>query len=298
MAAPIVSIVMNCYNSSEFLKEALESVLVQSFQDWELIFWDNQSTDCSSEIYNSFGDTRFKYYRAERHTSLGEARNLAASKATGNWLAFIDCDDKWYVDKLEVQLSQINEKTSDVGLLYGIVTVQVGEAQAGSDVARYYDRLQIHPHDAENIFNRLLQGNFIIFSSAMVLRELFFKVGGIDAALRQNEDYDLLLKISLISRAICVNGLCVVYRIHSANNSHAQAELAYQENIRIFGSLPQGDSVVEAIALNNSRYAIYKIANGNIFSGLSLLLTRGSVTWVFRRTYFKVKRKLLSYFVR
>jgi glycosyltransferase involved in cell wall biosynthesis len=291
LSVPQVSIIMNCYNSAEFLKEALASILSQSFKDWELIFWDNQSTDHSAAIFHDVSDSRFKYFYADSHTSLGEARNLAVSKASGHWLAFIDCDDIWYANKLEVQLSKINGNTSDVGLIYGLVKILVEDTQAESVLANFYTRLVIKPHEAENISLRLLQGNFIIFSSAMVLREIFLKVGGIDTSFRQNEDYDLLLNASMISRAICVPEVCVIYRVHSSNNSHMQEELSYQENSRIYSALPQSEEVRNAIKLNNSRYAIYKIVRGNIFSGIRLLFTQGAVVWTFGRIIFRILTK-------
>lgn len=291
MSSPSVSIVMNCYNSSKFVKEAIESVIAQSFKDWELIFWDNQSTDESPEIFHSYSDSRLKYYRAEAHTTLGEARNLAASKSSGKWLSFIDCDDVWFTEKLEKQLASNGDGASGVGMLYGLVKIQINDGHAATDVAKYYSRLNIRPHAAENIFNRLLLGNFIIFSSVMVLRELFIKVGGIDPTLKQNEDYDLLLKIALVSKAVCVDQLCVVYRIHASNNSHAQAELSYKENIRIFSLLPQTDAVKKAISINYSRYAVHLISIGRIFEGIRLLLSKGALIWAVQRFFFRLTGK-------
>ena len=75
--SPLVSIIMNCYNSESFLKEAIESVIFQTYQNWELIFWDNQSTDNSSEILKSFNDSRITYIYAPSHTRLFHARNEA-----------------------------------------------------------------------------------------------------------------------------------------------------------------------------------------------------------------------------
>nr|MCH9813328.1 glycosyltransferase [Campylobacterota bacterium] len=74
---PLVSVVINCYNSDTYLKEAIESVFNQTYQNWEIIFWDNQSTDRSAEIIKSYNDNRIKYFYAPVHTPLGEARNLA-----------------------------------------------------------------------------------------------------------------------------------------------------------------------------------------------------------------------------
>ena len=101
---PKVSIMMNCFNGETYLREAVESVLAQTFEDWEIIFWDNQSTDKSAEIFRSYQDPRFHYWYAPDHTLLYEARNYALEHARGEFIAFLDTDDWWLPEKLEDQL--------------------------------------------------------------------------------------------------------------------------------------------------------------------------------------------------
>ncbi len=102
--APLVSILMNCYNGEKYLRDAIDSVLTQSYQNWEVIFWDNQSTDQSAEIFKSYTDQRLKYFYAPKHTWLYEARNYAIGKASGDFIAFLDVDDWWLPSKLEKQI--------------------------------------------------------------------------------------------------------------------------------------------------------------------------------------------------
>ncbi len=89
----LISVVMNCYNGERFLRQAIESVIGQGWKNWELIFWDNQSTDRSAEIFRSYHDPRLKYFCARKHTFLSEARSLALKKASGDFYAFLDVDD-------------------------------------------------------------------------------------------------------------------------------------------------------------------------------------------------------------
>ena len=112
---PLVSIIMNCYNGERFLQESIKSVLSQTYENWELIFWDNQSKDKSAEIFKSFNDKRLKYYFAEKHTLLSEARNEAIKRSTGEFVAFLDTDDYWERDKLELQLPLF--KNPEVGVV-------------------------------------------------------------------------------------------------------------------------------------------------------------------------------------
>ena len=113
----LVSIIMNCYNGEKYLKQSLNSILKQTYQNWELIFWDNRSTDNSKKIYKSFNDNRFKYFFSDKHTNLHDARNLALDKAKGDFIAFLDTDDWWLPYKLEKQIPFF--KNEEIKLVYG-----------------------------------------------------------------------------------------------------------------------------------------------------------------------------------
>ena len=98
----LISVIINCYNGEKYLAECLQSVSNQKYKNWEIVFWDNRSNDNSKLIFSDFmqKDKRFKYFLSENHVSLYEARNLACSKAKGNFLAFLDTDDCWDEDFL------------------------------------------------------------------------------------------------------------------------------------------------------------------------------------------------------
>ena len=112
---PFVSVIMNCYNSDRYLREAIESVYAQTYDNWEIIFWDNASTDSSADIAKSF-DERLKYHRGDQNVTLGMARNLAMRKASGDLIAFLDCDDLWCPSKLEKQVPCFANE--DIGLVF------------------------------------------------------------------------------------------------------------------------------------------------------------------------------------
>ncbi len=115
---PLISIIMNCYNGEKYLREAIDSVINQTYKNWEIIFWDNRSTDKSAEIFKGYKDNRLKYYCASKHANiLYEARNCALLKVNGKFIAFLDVDDWWSHDKLEKQIPLFED--SEVGLVYG-----------------------------------------------------------------------------------------------------------------------------------------------------------------------------------
>ena len=115
-AQPLVTIIMNCYNGETYLKESINSVLSQTYKNWEFIFWDNKSQDKSAEIFKGYEDKRFKYFYANEHTTLYKARNLAIKKSKGDFIAFLDTDDLWDKNKLELQLRYFNN--IEVGVVY------------------------------------------------------------------------------------------------------------------------------------------------------------------------------------
>ena len=280
---PLVSIIINCYNGQEYLRETLDSIHIQSFTDWELVFWNNKSTDESEAIFRRFDDSRFNYFLADRHTKLGEARNLAVAEARGDWLAFVDCDDIWDPEKLNRQL-QAAGNDPDIGLIYGPVTLLVEQTdKSTASLAATLTRNCARPHPPQGIYDALLEGNFIIFSTVLIKRSLFNKVGGIDCRLEQNEDYDLLLKTSRICKAVCVSDVCATYRIHASNNSHRQEENSYRENGLIYNALPQDARVERARSINASKRAVFELRHHQYFAAFRRLLWDGSILWTLQR---------------
>ena len=113
----LVSIILNCYNGEKYLRYALDTVIEQNYNNWELIFWDNQSTDNSKKIFDSYKSEKFRYFYSKHHTTLYEARNQALKECKGEFIAFMNSDDTWEIDKLEKQIKLFKKK--EVGLVYG-----------------------------------------------------------------------------------------------------------------------------------------------------------------------------------
>lgn len=204
-----VSIIMNCYNSGMFLREAIDSVYNQTFKDWEIIFWDNASTDNSAQIAASF-DNKLKYFRSEKNLSLGHARNLALEKANGEYIAFLDCDDFWLPQKLETQVA-ILESNPQAGLLYSnyyilrgnrkVLALKIGQPQG-------------------YIFGRQLC-DFSVGILTVVIRkkDLGYLDSFFDASLSLAEEFDLFLRVLYRSEAIYQQEPTAVYRVHPGMSS-------------------------------------------------------------------------------
>ena len=107
---------MNCHNGEEYLSLALESILNQTYSNWELIFFDNKSSDNSVKIIEG-KDSRIKIFKSKSFISLYEARNEAIDFCKGEAITFLDVDDWWAKDKLTKQV-QLLKKNKNIKIIY------------------------------------------------------------------------------------------------------------------------------------------------------------------------------------
>ncbi len=114
---PLVTVIMNCYNGEKYLNKSLKSLINQKFKNWELIFWNNKSTDGSKKIFKRFKDKRFRYFENKKFTNLYRSRNYAIKKAKGKYVSFLDTDDWWKKTKLDIQLKYF-KKNPKIDLIY------------------------------------------------------------------------------------------------------------------------------------------------------------------------------------
>ena len=114
MNKPLISVIINCYNGEKYLNEAISSVVNQSYKNIEIIFWDNQSTDSSKTIVDSFDDGRIRYFYAKNFTKLYEARDLAIKESKGDFISFLDVDDFWDHKKLDTQIKYFDNSNTGI----------------------------------------------------------------------------------------------------------------------------------------------------------------------------------------
>ena len=288
-APPFISVIINCYNSARFLEEALESVRAQTYADWELVFWDNQSTDESAAIFKRYDDPRFHYFYAPEHTFLGKAKTVAIEKARGEWLAFLDCDDLWLPHKLEQQVALIQEGGADLGLVYGRMEVLVEDEARETSVAKSALAASLasrhKPLPEGEVFEPLLAENFVPQPSVILRRDVYWSVGGVNPAFKHSWDYDLFLRVSKGWKLRALQEVCCKYRVHGTNLTHTQKEIGYQESIAMMSNFLPDPAAARAIRVYESIYAGYEIYSGHLFAGLTRLVKRGSLT-IFAHKFF------------
>lgn len=218
---PLVSVIMNCYNGEKYLRQAIESVFAQTYTNWEIIFWDNQSTDESAEIVRSFESRRLKYFYAPNHTLLYEARNHAIEKASGDFIAFLDVDDWWVPTKLEKQIPLFSDP--EVGLACGIYWL---------DDERKNRRRRSHkrPIPTGWVLNDLLKSYFVGMATLMVRSSALASLHPpCDPRYHIIGDFDLVVRLSIKWKLDCVQEPIACYRIHGNNESVKQLKRQIKE---------------------------------------------------------------------
>ena len=254
---PLISVIMNCYNGEGFLKEAIESLLQQTYTNWELVFWDNASTDQSKNILFSYSDKRIKYCCAASHTGLGKARVEALKKAEGVYVTILDVDDIWLKDKLSFQVDKMlsfSSSTKEVGLIYG-------RCECFFEASTLMETKTL-PLEGD-IFDQLLSGKTTIpLPTLFFPKKAYDKVGGFNATYDYCNDLDLLLKITLKYDALFIDEVIAKYRMHNkslTDQSNQSSGKHYKEYIRLISQyLPNPEAAKRFSDLLNG-YAFFLI---------------------------------------
>ena len=218
---PLVSIIMNCFNGQDYLQDAIDSVINQSYQNWELIFWDNQSTDDTKKIIHSYVDNRIKYYYAPEHTLLYQARNFAVEKSCGEWVSFLDVDDWWLPMKLQNQLALLDGTSID--LVYSNYFIY--NQKTGKYKVAFKNRLP-----TGKIFQDILK-NYPVNISTLIFRKKILCDGSdmFDSRYHIIGDFDFVCRMAVSYQFNCVQTPLIYYRVHSESESIRRHDLLIKE---------------------------------------------------------------------
>ena len=275
-----ISIIINCFNGEKFLEQAVCSVINQTYSNWELIFWDNQSYDQSAQIIKRLRHPKIRYFLSPKFTSLGEARSLAFSKSKGQWIAFLDCDDYWDRDKLKYQVNTIKAHNGNFGFVYS-------NAQLFSDIIKNNRTIRISvvkPGNKKklpqgNISKYLFSGNFVPFASILYKRKAIIEAGNF-SKFKHCPDYYLNLAISLKNDVLAINKSLCFIRLHSSNLSKSLKEIGLLESIEVVKILAPSKKLPRLLSVNQIRYLIYLITN-NKFSKVIKLMKKIKIANLF-----------------
>jgi glycosyltransferase involved in cell wall biosynthesis len=218
---PAVSVVIPTYNSAQYLAEAIDSVLAQTYKDFELLVVDDGSTDDTEELMRQYGPP--VHYLRKPNGGVSTARNLGIEQSKGRYVGFLDADDTWFPEKLERQLAALADHPNFRACYSAFLRV-----------TSELDALGIWRGSGHGsaLADLLTRGNVIGSVSVVCERTLFSEVGGFDPTLSQCADWDMWVRLATRTDLLYLDEPLVTYRQHGANMSNNPA-LLERDSIRV-----------------------------------------------------------------
>jgi len=223
---PCVSIIIPTYNRASLLIEAIQSVLIQTFSDFEIIIIDDASSDNTLEVVKPFlSDHRVLFIRNTQNKGIAKSRNLGISIAKGQYIAMLDSDDVWLdSNKLTAQVSYL-EKNSDCEVV-GTWLIQINE------LGNHLKKIAFAKTDAD-IRKSILYRNHIAHSSVLFRKEKALIVGGYDEALETMEDHDFWLRLGSYGEFATLPIYALGYRVHKGSISRTKVKRVAMDELAV-----------------------------------------------------------------
>jgi glycosyltransferase involved in cell wall biosynthesis len=235
---PLVSAVIPAFNAARFIEQAIDSVLAQTYTNYEIIVVDDGSSDDTLEKLKSYGNK--VTIISQPNKGVSSARNAGIMKSRGEWVAFLDADDYWEKEKLARQIDYIKQN-------HDVVLVHTGKRLFGEHGTIEYDddEAPFHLLRQSANFRSLLVRNCVNTSSVMVKRDVVVEAGMFDITLRQCEDQDLWLRVAKRGQLGYIPEDLFNYRMHGGQATAKTGEL-YEDGLRVIrrnrclvGSFPE-----------------------------------------------------------
>jgi O86/O127-antigen biosynthesis beta-1,3-galactosyltransferase len=205
----MISILLATYNGERYIKESIDSILKQSYKDFELLIGFNGTTDSSKEIVNSYSDNRIRIFDYNIDKGKPKTLNKLLNESKYDWIAIQDDDDIWIEDKLEKQIKYIDD--------YDIIGTQIIYCNSFSEIMGGNPKLEL---EDDKIKYKTLRGNNQIANSSSITRkQKVLDIGGWDESLEGLEDFDLWMRLMIKNnRFYNLNQELVIHRKHNDSN--------------------------------------------------------------------------------
>jgi len=213
---PKVSVVIPTYNAAQYIGETVESVLNQSYKEYEIVVVNDGSTDNTEQVLQKYGN-RIRYIK-QTNGGEGAARNRGIREAHGEWVAFLDADDLWLPHKLKVQM-EFAAQHPDVDLIYG--DASSFDINGVLTKSMFKER---RPYEGY-VINNLLVENFVPVLSVIVRKKCLEKSGLFKEGMKHCTDYEMWLRCAKFFKFGYVNEVIVSYRIHEKGISQNIEEM-------------------------------------------------------------------------
>ena len=256
----LISIIVPIYNSQNYIEETIQSVLNQTYQNWELLLVDDGSNDDSARICKYFVNKHSRIqYLYKTNGGQASARNLGIKKSNGTWIALIDSDDIWHPEKLQKQVEIILEH-KQINLCF------TNTSSFTNTIDNECENYNKHPYGIFNnnqLFNLIYVQNHIANSSVIFKKTLLNKIGKIDENPKVvgSEDWDYLLRI--LKTDSCSYGIAeqlLFYRLHEGG-VHNQSIKMFKGKIYVYSKYDNDTSIPRLLRLRQYRYVYRELVN-------------------------------------
>lgn len=231
----LVSVIMPSWNTSNFIAESIQSVIDQTYENWELIIVDDCSTDNTDEVVAKFKDKRIRYFKNEKNSGAALSRNRALREARGEWIAFLDSDDLWSPDKLEHQINFMNK--------HGY-TLSYTEYEKIDEESK---PLQIYVYGPEKINKRKMYNYDYIGQLTMMYSAKEFGLIQIKD-IKKNNDYAIRLQLYKKSDtcAYLLKENLAKYRVRKVSISHDKFSRKFKSHYDLFHMCDEKSVIIAA----------------------------------------------------
>lgn len=224
---PTISVIIHTFNNEKFIAETVESVLRQTYNDYEIIVVDDGSEDGTRDALLPYMQ-KIRYHYKE-NGGIASAKNAGISLSNAEFIAFLDHDDLWVPDKLKIQMEHFNNNPQ-VGLVYAKYTSFKSDKELRTKPKKGYSGW---------IFKELLSKSFIQTSTVIVKKECLNAVGPYDESFKLADEYDMFLRVAKRFQCGFVDKELTRYRVHDRNASRNDL-LFDKENLRVFKKVYNG----------------------------------------------------------
>lgn len=243
----LVSVVIPLYNKTHYIRRAIDSVLAQTYSNFELIVVDDGSTDGSGDVVRLYADPRIRLITQE-NAGVSAARNQGVDLATGEWVAFLDADDEWMPRFLERAIGFALAHRSLATIFTNITSFRENTPWL---VCPFSEACVLDDYFAFSILNG---GRGITASSVMVRKQSLEAIGGFPVSIRRSEDGDTWIRLALRAKVGCVPEVLAVYHNEVAGSGTLWPEPFFPEGVKTLRRLRAEDGIPQH--LNNHMWRL------------------------------------------
>ena len=266
--APLVSVVIPSYNHARYLGRALQSLIDQTYSNWNAIIVDNHSTDNTDEVVASFSDFRISFLKIHNGGVIGASRNVGIYASRGEWIAFLDSDDWWKPEKLLTCVKQIQDKVDFIYHDAKIIRSSFSLLKKRNLKSRKLRK--------PILMDLLNNGNIICNSTVLVRKSILIRVGGVSEKINMisSEDYNTWLKVSEITDGfVHIPKYLGYYAVHQNNISKKNNYLSWKSSVEQFTHMLSSEQLNRLDSKCNYLNARFKYAEGHYYEASSEIIT-------------------------